>query len=795
MRYGFFDDKNKEYVIERPDTPASWSNYLGSTRYGAIITNNAGGYSFFHSSAQGRLTRLRFNNIPLDQPGKYIYLHDRDSHDYWSASWQPVNKPLSQYKSECRHGTAYTKITSRYDNIETETTYFVPLGKDYEAWLLKIKNNDSKKRRLRLFTYVEFGCNWNVDDDINNLQYTQYITRSERIGNSIHVGHNINLPEMEDKFAEKDQQRFTFIALAGAELSGFDTDREKFIGKYRTYANPLAVERGQCHNDLNEGGNPCGVLQFDVILEPEEEKSVTVLMGVGKADAEGQEALETFRDERITLAELNKVKEYWHSRLGNVQFTVPEKDVSSMLNVWNPYNCLITYSWSRAASLIYTGERDGLGYRDTVQDILSVLPLITEEAGKRLELMITGQVSSGGAIPVVKPFAHQPGKEKAPAEDEYRSDDTMWLFNTIPSYVKETGDLTFYKKILPFADKGQGTVLEHMKRAIEFNLQRTGRHGLPSGLFADWNDALRLGNKGESAFVSFQLRYALKEYSHICDLLSEPEEQARAEEHLKRLDENIANHLWDGKWYIRAFDEHGNPIGSNKNEEGKIFLNPQSWAVYSGHADPQRAKTAMDSVHKHLATDYGIMLCSPPFRKADHNVIKAVLFNDGMKENGAIFNHTLGWAIIAETMLGHNERAYEYYRAYLPAAYNDRADLRQVEPYVYAQSTMSRFSKHYGKSSLPWLTGTATWAYVAATQYILGVRADYDGLIIAPVPPKHWKEFTIRRVFRGRLFEIKVHNSASPERVKEIVVNGKTLRGNKIPVSHFDEKNRVEVYL
>ncbi len=795
MKYGYFDDKNKEYVIEKPNTPMSWSNYLGSTRYGSIITNNAGGYSFFLSTAKGRLTRLRFNTIPMDQPGKYIYLHDKESKEFWSGSWQPVGKPLENYKTECRHGTAYTKITSEYDNINTETTYFVPLGKDYETWLLKVTNKGNKKRKLRLFTYVEFTADWNVSNDIDNLQYTQYIAKSKLVDNIIQVDINSNLPPFSANFEEADSKRNVFMTLTGAAITGFDTDREKFLGKYRTYANPKVVEEGKCNNYLNDGGNPCGVLQFDLVLEPNEKKYVTILMGIGKASIEGKEAVKTFTEEKVTISELKKVKDYWHSKLGKFKFEVPNKDVQSMLNIWNPYNSLIAYSWSRAASLIYTGARDGLGYRDTVQDLLSVFTMITAEAGKRLELMITGQVSTGGAMPVVKPFAHFPGKEKAPEENEYRSDDTMWLFNTIPSFVKEIGDLGFYRKELPYADKGKGTVLQHMKKAIEFNLERTGKHNLPSGLLADWNDALRLGNKGESLFVSFQLRYALKTYKEITSLLNEKTESIWAKEKLESLDGVLEKYAWDGKWYIRAFDENGNKIGSNNNEEGKIFLNPQSWAVFSGHASRERAEKAMDSVYEHLATEYGIMLLSPPFRKADHNIIKSVLFNDGMKENGAIFNHTLGWAIMAETMLGNNERAYEYYRSYLPSAYNDKADLREIEPYVYCQSTMSKFSKQFGKSRVPWLTGTSTWAYVAATQYILGVRPDYDGLIVDPVLPSKWKKIKIERIFRNKKFNIKVNNSGNNKRVEEIVCNGKEIQGNKISQNDFKEVNNIEVYI
>ena len=795
MKYGYFNDKEKEYVIERPDTPTSWSNYLGSTRYGAILTNNAGGYSFLHSTAQGRITRLRFNTIPLDQPGKYIYVKDKDSKDFWSTSWQPVAKPLGKYKSVCQHGTAYTKISSEYSNIKTETTYFIPLNKDYECWLVKVQNIDKKKRNLRLFTYVEFTNDWNVANDIDNLQYTQYISKAEIFDNIIQVGHNLNLKESNYETIQSGESRSVFIGVAGADVTGYDTDRERFLGQYRTYANPKIVEVGKCTNSLGEGGNPCGVLQFDITLKPGEEKYVTVLMGIGKAFREGKEAILEYSNINNVILELQKIKDYWHEKISKLKVKVSDKDVQSMLNVWNPYNSLITFNWSRAASLIYAGARDGLGYRDTVQDILSVIPMIPDEAGKRLKLMITGQISSGGAMPVVKPFSHNPGKEKAISEDDYRSDDTMWLFNTIPAYIKETGNIEFYNKKLPFADKGSATVFQHMKRAIEFNIKRSGEHGLPSGLLADWNDTLRLGRKGESLFVAFQLRYALNVYIEISNILYEKEEANWANKLLEQLDLTIEKYAWDGKWYIRAFDENGNKIGSKSNPEGSIFLNTQSWAIFSGHASNERAKMAMESVKKYLATPYGIMLCSPPFTKADYNIIPSVLFNNGMKENGGIFNHTLGWAVIAETMLGNNERAYEYYRAFLPSAYNNKAELRGIEPYVYSQSTISKHSKNAGQSKLPWLTGAATWAYVAATQYILGVRADYTGLIIDPVVPSHWKNFSMIRFFRNKKFEIKVTNSGSSNRANELVCNGKKINGNKINVSEFESKNKIEVYL
>lgn len=796
MRYGYFDDKNKEYVIDRPDTPRSWSNYLGSTRYGAIITNNAGGYSFFHSSAQGKFLRLRFNAIPMDQPGRYIYIHDRKTKDYWSASWQPVGKPLDEYKSECRHGSAYTKITSDYSDIETETLFFVPLGEDFECWRFRIKNKGRNSRSLRAFTFVEFASNWNAMDDMNNLQYTQYIIKTDYIPNIIDHGSNLFIPPQPDNFQEKDQGRHTFIGVAGAEASGFDTDRDKFIGPYRTYANPLSVEKGQCSNTLTEGDNGCGSLQIDIDLEPGETKEFTIILGIGAAREEGKKAIQKYADHRIVEIAFQEVKSYWHKRIEGLVVQTPDPEFNSMFNMWNPFNNLITFAWSRAASLVYSGERDGLGYRDTIQDMIGVLHNIPDEAGQRLELMITGQASTGGAMPVVKPFAHKPGKEKAPEETEYRSDDCMWLFNTIPAYVKETGKTDFYRKTLPFSDNGGATVLGHLRRAIEFNLDRLGIHNLPCGLAADWNDCLVLGQKGETVFVALQLRYALKTYIEICEILGEDEETGWAIEQISQLDLNIEQHAWDGEWYLRAYRHDGLKFGSKENIEGKIYLNPQSWAVLSGHAQGERAELVMNKVNQYLVTEYGVTLLDPPYEKTEHSVVKAPLFNKGMKENAAIFCHTQGWVVMAETLLGHGKRAYQYYKSYLPAAYNEKAEVREVEPYVYAQTTNSKYNLRFGSSRNPWLSGTTTWAYYAAAQYILGIRPDYNGLMIDPCIPPEWDGFKAERIFRGKRIKITVQNPDHVEKgVKSVILNSEELAGNIIPADQMLDENEVIVVM
>ena len=785
MRFGYFDDQAKEYVIERPDTPRSWANYLGSTKYGAIITNNAGGYSFYLSAAEGRLTRLRFDDVPTDQPGRYIYIRDKKSGDYWSNAWQPVGKPLDQYKTTCRHGTTYTIINSRYSKIETETTYFVPLGKHFECWLLKVTNQDAVKRNLSLFSFVEYPNLWKCFHDFLNLQYSHGIVKMDFVDGIIDYGSSVLISGQDNR---------SFLAFLGGDVVGFDTDRDVFISPYRGYANPMVVEKGKCTGSKAFGDDGSGSIQIDIELEPGQTKELVVLMGVGKASVEGKKTVKHFGDTAKVKAEFQKLRQYWHSRIEGLSIRTPDPQFNSMMNMWSPFNCLITYAWSRMASLIYSGERDGLGYRDTVQDFMGVMQIIPNEARKRLELMITGQGSTGGAMPIVMAFTHKPGKEKLPKEDEYRSDDCLWLFNAIPTYVKETGDTGFYNKVLPYADKGRATVLGHLRRAIEFNLKRKGQRGLTSGLFADWNDCLRLGTKGTSVFVALQVRYGLTTYIEICGMLGKTAEIKWAKKQLEIIDGKLDKFGWDGEWYVRAYKETGEKIGSHENKQGSIYLNTQSWGVISGHADEKRARQAMASVNAKLATNYGLMLCAPPYENIPCAEVRSVVFNGGVKENCGIFNHTQGWAVMAETMLGHGNRAFKYFRSSMPAAFNNKAEIRGSEPYVYSQYTHSIFSPRYGASRVPWLTGAASWAYYAATQYILGIRPDYKGLLIDPCVPAKWKEFTAVRRFRNKTLNIKVVNSKGVQKgVKKITLNGEAIEGNLIPVSKMKKENEVLV--
>lgn len=790
MKYGYFDDENKEYVITRPDTPRPWSNYLGSLDYGAIVTNNAGGFSFYRSALTSRFLRIRPNSVPMDQPGRQFYLRDNETGDYWSAAWQPVGKPLSEYESECRHGTAYTIITSKYSGVETRSTYFVPLDQNFEYWILEIRNDSDRPRKLGVFTYCEMATSWHMFNDLTNLQYAQFISCASLADEMLGMSVEPYIPF--DSANLMDCKRL-WMCMNGAPLSGVETVRERFLGSvYNTYANPKAVIDGVCSGFLAEGENPCGTLHSNIELAPGESKTLVVMLGLGSPESHGFAAREKFGSPEIAAEELEKLKAYWHGKLEGVRVRTPERNFDSMVNTWGAYNSLVTYAWSRHASLIYNGERDGLGFRDTVQDFLGAMPHLKEEIRPRLELMLTGQLSTGGAMPVVKPFEHSPGKMPEMRPDEYRSDDCMWFFNAIPDFVAETGDVDFYNKVLPYADKGEDTVFGHLKRAILFNLERSGANGLPCGLKADWNDCVQMGYKGESVMVAFQLGYALGVYADIARMLKRPDEAEWALKERKRLDGAIQDAAWDGKWFLWAIGSDGHRYGSDEEEEGKIYINTQVWAVISGSASREQCQSSMKHLKEMCATPYGIMLSAPPFTLTPKTVMGGVIYNHGIKENAGIFCHTQGWAVMAEAILGNGDQAWEYYNAYMPSAYNDHAEIRECEPYVHCQTTYATCNRNAGKSRVPWLSGTASWSHHSAIQYILGIRPEIDGLRIDPCIPKSWDGFEAERNFRGCNVKIEVKNPMGLSKgVSMLTVDGRTIQGNLVPLDLL--RNGLEV--
>jgi len=785
VKYGYFDNEKREYVITRPDTPMSWINYLGTPEYGALVSNNASGYSFYRSPALQRLLRFRFNSIPMDRPGRYIYIRDDQDGDYWSASWQPVAKDFNEYKTECRHGMGYTRFISEYRGIKSNYRVFVPLKEPIEFWELELENRSTETRELSVFSFGEF-CFWNIEQDLKNFQYILYTCRMD---------YTDDIIDYSLLFAGGEEPK-AFMAST-LPVSGFDTDRDLFIGNYHHEGNPVAVERGQCFNSIAIGGNPCAVLHNKLSLNPGEKKWLLFIVGIGDAKKEGKAYKEKYSKQEAVEKEFQAVQGYWQERMSYYSCETPSAEVNTMVNIWNQYQCHMTFNWSRSASFNEAGGRDGIGYRDTNQDTLGVVHAIPEEVKAKLIHLLKAQLSEGYAIHNFQPLVLQQGEHNVIPREKIYSDDHLWLLLSLGAYLRETGDMDFLKERVPYADQGEGTVYEHLKQALEFSWKHRGPEGFLYGMAADWNDCINLKGEGESIWSTFLFYRALQEFLEIAARKGAEEDRKHYEEYAEIIRANLDSKAWDGEWFIRAYLDSGRKLGSAASEGSKIFLNTQSWAVVSGAFKDKKAHKAMDSVNKYLATEHGLLLNYPAFREFDEEIGAITSFPAGLKENGAIFCHANTWAVIAEAMLGNGDRAFEYYLSYLPARHNDRADKYTMEPYVYCQFiTGKEHPYHFGRARNSWLTGTAAWSFVAISQYILGVRADYDGLIVNPVIPREWESYTVYRKFRGKDFYIEVKN---PDKVstgvKELRVNGELLEGNLIPLDVMREENQVEVIM
>ena len=793
MEYGHFDAAAREYVITRPDTPAPWANYLGSPAYGAIISNNAGGYSFVKSGAAGRLIRYRFNEH--DQPGRYIYLRDDETGDFWSASWQPVGKPLDEYRSVCRHGTGYTVMEAEYRGIRSETCYYVPHSAEHEVWRLKAVNTGTTARKLSVFGFVEFTCDSFYEQDQVNLQYTQFITRTYFKDQFILQTINENCLNA----VNESRVDTRFFGLAGAGVTSYCGDRAAFLGAYRNYKNPVSVEKGRLDGTLNYNLNPCGALHSAITLAPGESAVFTFLLGQ-KRETEARELVARYEDAAICDRETGELKKYWHEKLSKQQVKTPDENFNHMINTWNAYQCFMTFIWSRAASLVYCGQRNGYGYRDTVQDIQGIIHLDPEMAVEKLKFMVSAQVNHGGALPLVK-YSHNPGREDKPEDESYRketghpsyrADDALWLFPTVWKYIAETGNSALLDEVIPYADKGEDTLFEHLKKAIDFSLNHLGIHDLPAGLHADWNDCLRLGANGVSVFVAFQLYYACEIMIRFAQYRKDTATETQMEVLKARFGKIIEERCWDSDRFVRGITENDVVVGKPGDPEANIWLNPQSWSVISGFAGDERGKAVMDLVHEQLNTKYGARLMTPPYRKHAFDGALALLFNPSTKENAGIFLQSQGWLILAEARLGRGGRAFEYYLESCPAAQNGIAETRLVEPYVYSQFTESADSPFEGRSHVHWLTGTASTVMVGCVEGILGLRPDINGLQLSPAIPASWKGFTIEKVFRGSKLNIKVQNPEGRESgCRKLTVNGTAVEGNYIPASILCAENEI----
>ncbi len=800
MNFGYFDDEHREYVITKPNTPAPWCNYLGSPEYGAIISNNAGGYSFVKSGANGRIIRYHFNSD--DTPGRYIYLRDDETKDFWSASWQPVGKDLNEYKSEVRHGTAYTKMFADYAGIHSEAMYYVPLNKVYEVWCCKVTNTSDKPRKISVFGYAELSNDDNYNQDQVNLQYSLCTTVTSFRGNKIYQQINPNWYKGPDGSNGKER----FFGLAGQKVTSYNGDKEAFIGMYHDYGNPVAVERGECDGVCNYNENSCGALHTALEIAPGETKTMAFILGRYK-ESDADAIIAAYEDVSVCDKEIDELNTYWHAKLNNFNINTPSQAFNSMVNTWNAYQCFLTFTWSRAASFVYCGERNGYGYRDTVQDIQGVIHTDPEAALDKIRFMLSAQVDNGGGLPLVR-FDHdeRAGHEGTPDDPDYvketghpayRADDALWLFPTVFKYIAETGNLDFIDEEITWSNVPEkASVYEHLKRAIDFSMNHLGPHGLPAGLHADWNDCLRLGAQGESSFVAMQLYYAFTIMRQFAEKKNDTEYIAYLDQTQKQVGDKINELWWEDDRYNRGFKETGELIGSKKDPEASMWLNPQSWAVISGLATKEQAEKALESVDRELNTAYGAKVMAPSYVDHYFDGALAGLFPPSTKENGGIFSQTQGWIILAEALMGHGNKAFQYFEESSPSSQNDQAEIRKLEPYVHGQYTEGDESPFHGRSHVHWLTGTATTCMVGCVEGICGIRPDIDGLRVAPTIPSDWKEMTMEKNFRGKKLVIKVENPNGKESgCSEFYINGEKQEENYIPAEKLTDVTEVRMVL
>jgi N,N'-diacetylchitobiose phosphorylase len=798
MKYGFFDDENKEYVIEKPDVPASWTNYLGVEDLCTVISHNAGGYSFYKSTEHHRVTRFRPNGVPLDRPGHYVYLRDDDTGEFWSISWQPVGKDLNKAKYTCRHGLSYSKFQCDYNNIEAEQLLFIPIGDDVELWDIKIKNRSGKTRNISVFTYLEFSFH-HVDIDNQNFQMSLYASGSNYKEGIIEY----------DFFYEPWTYHFF---TSNFDPDSYDCVRDTFIGEYRTESNPIAVEEGECSNSTELGGNHCGSLHKKISLKPDENIRLIFMLGVGSRENKGIEIKKKYSDFSKVDQEFNKLKNYWLEKTSKFQCNTPHKGFDSMINIWTLYQAETCVVWSRFGSFIETGGRVGIGYRDTSQDIMGVVHSNPKKTKERILELLQGHTSSGYGLHLFDPEVFKPKENKLPGVElptvvptpdvsdivhgmeDVCSDDAIWLVASICEWVEENGELEFFNHIVPYADGGEGTVYEHLTKILDFSAKYVGQTGICQGLRADWNDCLNLGG-GESSMVSFMHYWAINIFRKVSKQLKKVEDEKKYSTMAEKVKQSCEDVLWDGDWYLRGFTKTGMKIGTNESEEGKLFLNAQTWAVLSGVASDERARKAMDAVGQNLFSKYGLHLLWPAYSKPDDDIGYVTRVYKGIKENASIFSHPNPWAVIAECQLGRGNQAMKFYNAMLPYNQNDIIETRQAEPYSYCQFIMGKDHTAHGRARHPWLTGTASWFYTAATKHVLGIRPTFNGLIIDPCIPSDWKEFEVTREWRGAIYNIKVRNPNGAEKgVKSISINGELISGN-IPIAEEGTSVSVNVLM
>ena len=779
MKFGHFDDAAKEYVITSPKTPLPWINYLGCEDFFSLVSNTCGGYSFYKDAKLLRLTRYRYNNIPYDSNGHYYYIKDGDI--IWNPGWMPAKTELDSY--QCRHGLGYSVFEGSKNQLSAELTMFVPMGNTCEINKLTLTNHGSEHKEISVFSYVEF-CLWNAMDDMTNFQRNFSTGEVEIHGSALY--HKTEYRERRNHYA---------VYAVNTQLAGFDTDRESFLGAYGENSAPEVVINGTSKNSVASGWSPIGSHHIKVSLAPGESKSFVFVLGYvenpvaekwdGPAEngcinrKPAEELLKRFDTTEKADAALAELKEYWNNLLNHFTVSSSEEKLDRMVNIWHQYQCMVTFNMSRSASYFESGIGRGMGFRDSCQDLLGFVHLIPDRARQRILDIASTQFEDGSAY-----HQYQPLTKKGNADiGSGFNDDPLWLIAAVAAYIKETGDYGILDVQVPF-DCKKGTevpLFEHLEKSFYYTVTHLGPHKLPLIGRADWNDCLRLGKDGESSFVALQFYYAMTILRKFAEYKNDSEYISYLDKSQKDLWNVIQNLCWNEDRFIRGFTEKGEVIGKRTDPEANMWLNPQSWAVISGFASKAQAEAAMENVYTQLNTAFGAVLMDPPYHAHAFDGALAVIYNQGVKENAGIFSQSQGWLILAEALLGHGNRAFEYYMENSPAAQNDKAEVRKLEPYCYGQFTEGKASPHFGRSHVHWLTGTASTVMVGSVEGILGMRPDFYGLRIAPSIPAEWDGFTVEKDFRGKHLHIEVKNPGHAESgFKCMEINGQTIFNNYV---------------
>ena len=810
MKYGYFDDAAREYVITRPDTPLPWINYLGTQDFFSLISNTCGGYSFYKDAKLLRITRYRYNSVPMDSDGKYYYIKDGDT--IWNPGMLPSRTPLDHY--ECRHGMGYSQFLSKKNGLEASLLAFVPVDAPCEINRLTLRNVSSDSKSITLFSYTEF-CLWNAVDDMTNFQRNLSIGEVEVEGSTIY--HKTEYRER--------RNHYSFFTV-NTKVNGYDTSRDAFLDQGNSPASPAAVAKGSCSNSMASGWFPIASHQIDITLAPGEEKEFIFLLGycenpsdqkwdapnvIRKAPAHA--LTERFHTSEQVESAFEQLRCYWNELLQGFHVECQNPHINRMANIWHQYQCMVTFNMSRSASYYESGTGRGMGFRDSCQDLLGFVHLIPERARERILDIAATQFEDGSAYHQYQPLTKKGNLDIGSGFN----DDPLWLIAAVAAYLKETGDDSILSEMVPFDNHPEkaDTLFEHLRRSFTFTCTHLGPHKLPLIGRADWNDCLNLncfssepgesfqttgpseGPVAESVFIAGMFVKYGKEFASICARFGKPDLESEVLQAVQEMYDTVLKYGWDGEWFLRAYDADSQKIGSSDCEEGKIFIEPQGFCVMAGIGVKEGlAEKALDSVQEKLETPYGIMILQPAYSHYYLNLGEISSYPPGYKENAGIFCHNNPWISIAEAAIGRGNRAFEVYRKTCPSYLEDISEIHRTEPYVYSQMVAGADAVFHGEAKNSWLTGTAAWTFVNLSQAILGIQPDYDGLRIDPCIPDNFGDFQITRKFRKAVYHINIHTTPSTQKgVQKLVVDGTTLPGNLIPYEDLEKEYQVDVYM